>query len=140
MSSPQSGGRPVPRANVYMNTAPLWEAAKRKELLLQYCPDTGKYQWFPRPGSLYTGKRNTEWRPAKGTGTLYAWTVTRAAWPGHEARVPYLCALVELDEGVRMLCNLLNCEESQLRHGMRMKLAWETLPDGSHYPAFEPAL
>jgi uncharacterized OB-fold protein len=131
--------RPLPRPNIYMNTAPYWEAVKEKKLVIQYCTDSGKYQWFPKPVSMYTGKRNLEWREVSGHGTLYSWTVTYAAWPGHEDRAPYICAYVDLDEGPRMLCNLLNCDKDKVKIGMPVKLVWELLPDGSNYPAFGPA-
>jgi uncharacterized OB-fold protein len=131
--------RPLPRPNTYMNTAPFWDAAKEERLVIQYCNDAGKYQWFPHPVSMYTGKRNLEWREVSGKGALYSWTVTNSAWPGHEERVPYICAYVDLDEGPRMLCNLLNCDKDKVRIGMPVKLVWEKLPDGSNYPAFEPA-
>ena len=138
MAEEQKIPRPLPKPNTYMPTREFWDACHQGRLLLQYCKDSGKYQWYPRPVSLYTGKRNLEWREVKGTGTLYSWTVTFSAWPGHENRVPYICAYVELDEGVRMLCNLLNCEAAELHMGMRVHLVWERLSDQFNYPAFEP--
>jgi uncharacterized OB-fold protein len=139
MSEKKKVSRPLPRPNAYMNTAPFWEATKEGKFLLQYCKDSGKYQWYPRPVSIYTGKRNLEWRAASGKGTLYSWTVTYSAWPGHEDRVPYICAYVDLDEGPRLLCNLLNCDKDKVRIGMPVKLVWDKLEDGTNYPAFEPA-
>ena len=131
--------RPLPRPDIYVKTRPFWDAAKEHRLLLQYCNDTNQYQWVPRPVSIYSGKRNLEWREASGKGTLYTWTNTVVPWPGHEGRVPYICALVDLEEGVRMLVNLVNCEASQLRDGMPVKLAWEKLSDDFNVPVFEPA-
>ena len=95
--------RPLPRPNTYMDTQPFWQAAKNGKLVIQYCKDTGKPQFFPRPVSLANGKRNLEWREVSGKGTVYSYTNTFSAWPGHEDRVPYLVALVELQEGVRIL-------------------------------------
>lgn len=131
--------RPLPRVNVYMNTKPFWEAAREGALVIQYCRETGRPQFFPRPVSLATGKRNLEWREVSGNGKVYSWTMTYSAWPGHEDRVPYICALVELDEGVRMLVNLLNCKSNDVKIGMKVKLCWEKLTDDVNYPAFEPA-
>jgi len=131
--------RPLPRVNVYMNTKPFWEAAREGALVIQYCRETGRPQFFPRPVSLATGKRNLEWREVSGNGKVYSWTTTYSAWPGHEDRVPYICALVELDEGVRMLVNLLNCKSNDVKIGMKVKLCWEKLTDDVNYPAFEPA-
>ena len=139
MSETQRLPRPLPRPDSYLPTRPFWDGTKSGKLLLQYCPDTGRYQWYPRPVSLYTGKRNWEWRAASGRGTLYSWTLTFSAWPGHEDRVPYLCAYVDLEERVRILCNIVNAKADALVIGMPMRLAFETLADGTRYPVFEPA-
>jgi uncharacterized OB-fold protein len=130
--------RPLPRPNIYLKTDPFWAAAKDHKLLLQYCNDSAQYQWVPRPVSIYSGKRNMEWRQASGKGTLYTWTNTVVPWPGHEDRVPYICALVDLEEGVRILVNLVNCDASKLHDGMPVKLAWEKLSDDFNVPVFEP--
>lgn len=139
MSEAKKIARPLPRPNIYAKTQPFWDAANEGKLMLQYCPDTGKYQFHPRPGSIYTGKRNVEWRQASGRGTVYSYTDTLAPWPGHEDRVPYLCALVELEEGVRILCNLVNVTAEEVQIGMPVKLAWERLSEQFNYPVFEPA-
>jgi len=131
--------RPLPPPDRYTRTSPFWEAAKDHRLLIQYCTDTGRPQWFPRSVSLATGRRNLEWREASGRGRVYSWTVANRAWPGHESRVPYLVALVELDEGVRMLANLLNTDPGSVRIGMPVKVCWERLSEDIEYPAFEPA-
>ena len=130
--------RPLPRVNAYMDTRPFWQAANNGKLLIQYCKESGKPQWYPRPVSLATGRRNLEWREVSGRGKVYSWTVTYSAWPGHEDRVPYICALVELDEGVRMLANLLNVKGEDVKIGMPVQLCWERLSDEINYPAFEP--
>ncbi len=137
--APKTLPRPLPRPDVYVETTPFWDAAKNHKLLLQYDTETGKYQWLPRPVSIYTGKRTLEWREASGRGTLYSWTLSRVAWPGHADRAPYMCALVELEEGVRMLANLYNYDGVELRDGLPVKLIWETLSEEFEYPAFEPA-
>ncbi len=131
--------RPLPRPDIYVETTPFWEAAKRHKLLLQYDTEVGKYQWLPRPVSIYTGKRTLEWRPASGRGTLYSWTLSHVAWPGHADRAPYMCAVVELEEEVRMLVNLYNTDGVELSVGLPVRLIWETLSEDFEYPAFEPA-
>jgi uncharacterized OB-fold protein len=131
--------RPLPRPDIYAKTTPFWEAANEGKLMLRYCNDAGKFQWFPRSGSVSSGKRNIEWREVSGRGTVYSYTVSVAPWPGHEDRVPYLCAYVELPEGVRILANLFNVKPDDVKIGMPVKLMWERLSDRFNYPAFEPA-
>jgi uncharacterized OB-fold protein len=138
MSDAKKITRPLPRPDAYMETGPFWQAANDGKLLIQYCKDTGQYQWFPRPVSIYTGSRNVEWREVSGNGTLYTWTIATAPWPGHQDRVPYLCAIVELDEGVRIVTNLVNCTADDLEDGMPMKLAWDRLSEDFNFPVFEP--
>lgn len=138
MSDIKKPTRPLPRPDIYAKTSPFWEAANQGKLLLQYCKDSQQYQWFPRSGSVFNGKRNIEWRESPGRGSVYAWTLSVAPWPGHEDRVPYLCAYVELEEGVRVLANLVNVKPQDVKVGMPVKLTWERLSDKYNYPAFEP--
>ena len=139
MSEANKIPRPLPRPNIYTETQPFWEAAKAHRFLLQYDTETNRPQWPPRPVSIYTGKRTLEWREASGRGTLYSWTLSHVAWPGHAGRAPYMCALVELEEGVRVLANLVNYEGVELRDGLPVKLAWDTLSEAFEYFNFEPA-
>ncbi len=136
--APKKIPRPLPRPNAYMNTQPFWDACQQRRLLLQKCPRTGRFQFFPRPGSVFTGRRDAVWTEVSGNGVVYSWTLTNSAWPGHEERVPYICALVELQEGVRLLCNIYNCKPADMRIGLPVKLYWETLENGTLYPAFQP--
>jgi hypothetical protein len=139
MSDVKKAARPLPRPNAYVDTKPFWEAARQGRLVLQYCLDAGKFQHYPRPVSVYTGKRNLEWRAVSGKGLVYAHTVTRVPMPGFEDRVPYIVVTVELEEGVRLLANLLNCAPEAVRIGMPVRLCWERLSDDINYPSFEPA-
>jgi len=144
MSEPKKGPaapvpRPLPKPGAYMDTRPFWAAAREGKLLIQYCRDTGKPQFFPRPGSLASGRRNVEWREVSGRGTVYSYTNTFSAWPGHESRAPYLCALIELEEGVRMLANLVHVQAGDVKIGMKVRVCWEKLSEDVNYPAFEPA-
>lgn len=131
--------RPLPHTGSYLDTKEFWAGAKRGKLMLQFCTETQRFQHYPRPVSLYTGRRAIEWREASGLGTVYSWTVTRSPWPGHEARVPYICAYVDLAEQVRFLCNLVDCSEDTVRIGMPVKVRWDRLSDDIAYPDFAPA-
>ena len=128
--------RPAPRENVYVDTAPFWKGVQEGKLVLQYCTEAKKFQHFPRPVSIYTGRRTLEWREVSGNGVIYACTVVRIPGPGLDGRLPLCVATVELDEGVRMIANILDCTPEQLAIGKRVKLAWDRLTDERNYPAF----
>jgi len=128
--------RPIPRP--CRTTAPFWEAAKQHKLVLQYDPDTDRYQFWPRPASVRTGRANLQWKEASGKGRLYSFTNTFVAAPGFEERVPYLVGIVELDEGVRVFSNLVNVAAAEVEIGMKMRVVWETLSPEIEFFAFEP--
>jgi len=119
-------------------SAPFWDAARQRKLVIQYCPESGKYQHYPRPVSIYTGKRNLEWREVTGKGFVYALTVTRRGPPAFRGQEPYLVATVELDEGVRLLTHVVNCKIEDARIGMRVRVCWRVLNDEFAFPVFEP--
>jgi len=132
--------RPRPLPQPWMLTQPFWEATKRGKLLIQYDPVAKKYQFYPRPVSVYTGRRNLEWREVSGKGTLFSFTETHVAPPGFEDLAPYMIGVVELDEGVRMMTPLQNITVDSAKLGMRVRVCWQKLSDEITYPAFEPDL
>lgn len=123
----------------YSFSQPYWEASRQKKLLIQYCRHAGKYQHYPRPTSIFTGKRrDIEWREVSGKGEVFSYTVTRraaAAFRGHE---PYLVVNVTLDVGVNHIANMVNCGLDAIRVGMKVAPYWVPLNDGTHLLMFEP--
>jgi uncharacterized OB-fold protein len=132
--SQASPKRPAPRENQFVDTRPFWAGARNGKLVLQYCRDAGRFQHYPHPVSIYTGRRNLEWREVSGRGTVYSWTIVRVPGPGLEGRVPLLVGLIELDEGVRIIGNILDRKDARI--GQRVTLAWDQFDDGTPYPAF----
>ena len=128
--------RPLPKPTPA--TQAFWDGAKKGELMLQWDPTAKKYQFWPRANSVRTGKRNLQWKATSGKGELYSFTITHVPTPGFEARAPYVIGMIELDEGVRIIANLINIKIDDVEIGMRMKVAWEKLSDDITYFAFEP--
>jgi uncharacterized OB-fold protein len=137
--APAAPVRPVPKQGVYVDSKPFWEGIARGKLVLQYCTVAKRFQHYPKPVSGFTGRRTLEWREVAGTGTIYACTVVRIPGPGVEGRIPLCVATVELDEGVRIIANVLNCAPADLAIGKRVKLAIDHLTPEQPYPAFELA-
>lgn len=133
----QKAGRPVPKPSVYVDSRPFWDGAKAGKLVLQFCKDTGRFQHYPRPVSIYTGSRNLEWREVSGKGEIYACTVIRVPGPGLDGRLPLSVVIVQLDEGVRILGNILNAAPDAVKIGQRVELAWDRLSEDVQYPAFK---
>jgi uncharacterized OB-fold protein len=138
-AAPKAQVRPLPKTGSYLDTSEYWAGARQGKLMLQYCTEAGRFQHYPRPVSLFTGRKSIEWREASGRGTIYSWTIARVAWPGNEHRVPLICAYVDLEEGVRFLCNVVDCNEEDIFIGMRVVVRWDGLSDEISYPDFAPS-
>src|SRR4051794_34306130 len=109
--------RPLPEP-VSELTAPVWEAAKRGELLLQHCPSCGAFQYYPRPACVACGSLELALEPASGRGTVFSYTVARRpTHPAFEDMVPMVIALVDLEEGPRLTTNIVDCEPEAVAIG-----------------------
>lgn len=116
---------------------PFWEATRNGSLVIQWCRTCEQAIHFPReacPACLGTA---LEFRPAAGTGTVYAVSVMPSAGnPGMAGRAPYAVALIDLPEGVRILSNVLGEGALEVAVGDPVRVAWEPLDDGRHLPVF----
>ena len=129
--------RPMPRINTL--NAPYWQAAKRHELHIQRCTECG-HRWFP-PASRCPHCLSTayEWAPASGRGKVWSWIVMwQRYFPAFEGRIPYNVAYVELDEGPRLMTNIVDCDASDLHCDLPVEVTFEDVTDEITLPVFRP--
>ncbi|RIK42394.1 MAG: hypothetical protein DCC58_11030, partial [Chloroflexi bacterium] len=101
--------KPLPQPDPV--TAPYWESLKNHAMRIQRCNDTGRYFFYPRGLSPFTLSGNISWEPVSGKGVLHAFTIVHAMRaPGFADEIPYVVALVELEEGVRLMTNIIDVE------------------------------
>jgi len=114
-------GRPVPFVDA--DNKVFYDGCARGELWLQRCMDTGKFQFYPRPCSVYTGGQ-VEWVKASGRGEIHTFTVIRRNYPepSFEALTPYVVAIIETAEGVRMMSNVTGCAMQDIKIGMKVEV------------------
>jgi len=129
--------RPVPKPTP--ETVHYWEGAKAGELRLQRCTSCENTYFPPRPFCPECGSRKVEVFAASGRATLYSYIINHVGGPGREP--PYAIAIVELEEGPRMMSNILDCPPTPeaLQLDMDLEVAFEELPDGTVLPQFKPA-
>ena len=121
-------------------TQPFWDATREHQLLLQWCSQCDQVVWFPREVCPGCFGATLEWRPASGRGEVYACTVeNRPSMPTPFGDDPYVVALVQLDEGARLMTNVVGCPPDSVTVGMPVQVTWEPLSDGRNLPLFEPA-
>jgi len=130
--------KPVPEPDRV--TGPFWEAAREKKLLIQHCPDCGVHQFFPQAHCRECLSEKLEWVESTGKGTVYSFTVIhRAPSSTFEQDVPYTVALVDLDEGCRMISNIVDVDPQAVRVGMSVEVVFEEITANISLPKFRPA-
>jgi uncharacterized OB-fold protein len=120
-------------------TQPFWDAARAGTLLIRHCGDCGRYHFYPRPFCPVCWSTNVEWAEASGRATLYTWSVVRRNdLPPFGERVPYVAAVVDLDEGPRMMTNVVDCDFDALEIGMPLEVLFQQISEDVTIPVFRP--
>ena len=121
-------------------SAPYWAALKERRLILKHCRDCGRHHFYPRALCPHCHSDALEWSDARGTGSIYSYTVARRpAGPAFKADAPYVVAVVELDEGARMMTNIVTNDVESVRIGQRVAVAFEAVTDEITLPKFKAA-
>jgi uncharacterized OB-fold protein len=117
----------------------FWAAAAEGRLLIQRCPACGHRQFYPRGMCTACGE-NPEWEEASGGGTVHTFTIIRQQGArGFRDDVPYAVAIIELDEGPRMMGNITGASVDQVAIGMRVRAYAVAAAEGIGIPMWEPA-
>jgi uncharacterized OB-fold protein len=119
---------------------PFWEALKRHELSLQKCEDCGTLRYIPAELCPRCQSEHSAWTPVSGKGQVYTYTVIhRGPTPAYQADAPYVIAHVELDEGPRLISNLVGCAPGEVRIGMPVEVVYEDVSEDWTLFRFAPA-
>ena len=119
---------------------PFWDASRDGRFVLPWCRPCDRVFWHPRAACPRCLSDDIEWREASGRGTVYAVSVQHnAALPELREYVPYAVALVDLEEGARMMANVIGCAAEDVFVGMPVTITWDPLPDGRRLPLFSAA-
>lgn len=120
-------------------TQPYWDGVKLRELKIQKCSDCGHIWHPPLPICPQCYSKAIRWITTSGRGTVYSFTIIHhAAHVAVADRVPYLVALITLEEGPRVVSNILNCNPSEVVIGMKVSLTFQEIASGVLLPQFEP--
>jgi hypothetical protein len=132
MPTPYQERKIAPPA-VNAEVKPFFDAAAQGKLLLKKCAACGAHHHYPRALCPHCFSGRTEWVEARGTGTVYSYSVLRRGVP-----VPYCIAYVTLDEGVTMLTNIVDCDLDVVRIGQKVKVVFKPSEGGPPVPMFTP--
>ena len=132
MSNP---AKPVPRGDGL--NGEFYDYCARSELRLQKCADCGAWRHMPRYNCAECGSDQWSWEKSSGRGRLYTWTVCRRAFhPAFEKDLPYAVAIVAMEEGPRVVAEIVNRTPDQLRLEMPVEVVFEKVAENVVLPKF----
>ncbi|MCC5986176.1 MAG: Zn-ribbon domain-containing OB-fold protein [Pararhodobacter sp.] len=135
MQEPYAGALPRPTPE----TLPFWEGARQHRLLLPWCRDCGRPHFYPRSLCPHCHSEVLDWRQASGRAKLHSYAINHKQAKGFTA--PYVIAIVELEEGVRMLSNLVMSAPptpEALFIDMPVEVVFDDVTDSVTLPKFRP--
>lgn len=132
----QPSQRPLPQPTHI--TQPYWDAAKEHRLVIQECACCKARQFYPREFCTACLSERIEWIECGGMGTVYTYTINRRASNASLGdKVPYVVAAIDLDEGIRMMANIVDSAPEAVRIGSRVRVCFEKVTDEITLPQFK---
>jgi hypothetical protein len=134
--APKDSKKPLPRVDEENRW--FFEACARRELFLQRCAVCGTLRYYPRALCPACLSSETKYQRMSGCGTVYTFTVTyQNQAPGFRDELPYVMAYVQLDEGSRILTNIVHTEPQTVRIGMPVEVVFEDFDEGLALAKFQ---
>ncbi|OJZ76032.1 hypothetical protein BRW65_00825 [Mycobacterium paraffinicum] len=134
-----AAGLPVPAPSVTEETREFWEGLTKSRFLLPRCSGCASWIWYPRGFCPGCGSLDTAWQEASGRGRIYSYTVVRkSGLPGWSEAVPYVIAYVELDEGPRVMSNIIGCDPDAVTIGSPVRVVMPADDNGHALFRFQP--
>ncbi|PKN62444.1 MAG: hypothetical protein CVU57_24470 [Deltaproteobacteria bacterium HGW-Deltaproteobacteria-15] len=129
--------KPLPALNE--DTREFWEGCRHHQLKFQKCSECGLVRWPPSIICPACHSLEQKWVPAEGRGKIFTFAVYHQAFhPAFKNDLPYVVAVIELEEGVHFLSNLVGCDHRLIRCGMPVRVVWEDRKEGFSIPKFTP--
>ncbi len=138
MTNPAIKSKPLPVPDA--DSKPFWEACAKHELSLQRCGDCGAWRFPPSPLCPQCLSRAYAWQPAAGRGSVYSFVIVREAMdPAWKDDLPYVVAIIALEEGPHMLSNVVGIPVEQVHVGMPVAVCFARASGDIVLPKFQPA-
>ena len=120
-------------------TSPFWDATQQRRLTVARCSDCKVYRFPPTPFCPNCLSQRVDWPTLSGVGTIYSFTiVSKAIFPEMESSLPYVPCLISLPDAgnIRLISNIVDVPITRIAIGLRVRVVWATMPDGSVVPRF----
>lgn len=129
--------RPLPETQPW--SKPFWEGTKQGKLLIQHCKDCNVNIFYPRKVCPECWSKNMDWITASGKAKVYMFsTAYDMVEPKFMADLPYTVAYVNLEEGIRMMTRIVECDPADIHIDMEVEVVFHKLNDDYYLPYFKP--
>lgn len=130
--------KPVPRPSA--ETQPFWDAAKQHRLELQKCNACGRFWFPPSTRCVHCLSDDHAWTEVSGKGRVFSFvTYQRMYHKGWDGEIPYVVAVIELEEGPRLLSTITDCAPEDVRCDMAVQVVFDDVTIDATLPKFRPA-
>ena len=131
--------QPKPLPEITPAMRPFWDAARRHELVVQRCERCGTHRFPARDICSRCLSRAAEWVRVSGRGSVFSWAVMHQVYhPGFASEVPYAVVVIALDEGARLVSNLIGCPPAEIRADMPVEVVFDDVTPEVTLPKFRP--
>lgn len=118
------------------DSQPYWDGIAQGELRIQRCDTCSRPVFYPRAICPHCFSNQLSWIVASGKGTIYTYTVAHQAFGPFAAEVPFIIALVELEEGVRLMTRIINAPRERIAIGVSVQVAFTSINEDVTLPYF----
>ena len=118
------------------DTRPYWEGLARGELRIQHCDSCSRAVFYPRSICPHCHADKLSWIVASGRGTIYSYTVPHQAFGMFADEAPFIVAIIELEEGVRMMSRIIDAPRERVSIGLPVQVTFETAGENVTLPYF----
>jgi uncharacterized OB-fold protein len=126
----------IPKPVLDGDSKQYWEGLKKRELWVQQCNDCNQHIFYPRSICPHCFSEEINWVKSVGMGKIYSYTVVHRAIGPFKEQVPFVVAIVELDEGVRMMTRIKE-DSQQISIDQKVKIFFENVDEDLTLPYFE---
>ena len=131
--------RPKPLPVITEENRPFWEGCQQGKLLLQQCRKCYHYQFYPRLYCMQCSSETLQWVEANGRGVIYSFTIIyQNKSPEFVHETPYNVAIVQLEEGPRLLSNIVDVGATELQVDLPVTVVFDQVTDTITLPRFRP--
>jgi uncharacterized protein len=127
----------LPPLVIDSDSRPYWEGLTQGELRIQRCDTCSRHVFYPRSICPHCSSEKLSWITTTGKGTIYSYTIAHQAFGPYADEVPFVVAIVELEEGVRMMTRIVDTPPEQVHIGAAVHVTFATISEEITLPYFQ---